>query len=434
MQVSVETGEGLERTITVQVPAETVELEVNNRLNTLKNTAKIDGFRPGKIPLKVIKQKYSGSVLQEVAGDLMQKSYREALMQENLNPAGDPVIKPSDLKLGQSMEYTATFEVYPEIKLAPLTDLSIEKTEAKVEDSDLDKMLDILRNQKMDWLEVDRVSADGDRITVDFVGSVDGVEFEGGAANDLPIILGKSQMIPGFEEKLTNLKATDEQTFNVTFPEDYAAKDLAGKEAEFAVTVKKVEESKLPEIDEEFAKAFGVENGDVKKLHIDIRGNMERELALKLNATLKANVMDALVAANTFDTPTAIVQQEAEALKKQFEVQSPGSNLNVDSFLDEAKTRVKLGLILAEVAKMSEITLDADSVKQKIEEMAKDYDDPDEFVQYYLSNPKLLNSVQAMLMEDKVVDWIIDQASINSIVGTFDDVMKPELGSPNQVS
>jgi trigger factor len=426
MQVSVEAGEGLERKLTVQVPAETVEMEVNNRLNSIKNTVKLDGFRPGKVPLNVVKKKYSGSVLQEVAGELMQSSFREAVTQENLQPAGDPVIQASDLILGQVMEYTATFEVYPEVTLAPIADLSVEKIDASVEVSDVDNMIDVLRKQKMDWAEVDRASANDDRISIDFVGSVDGEKFDGGSANDMPMVLGAGQMIPGFEEHLSGLKASDETTFKVPFPEDYAAKELAGKEAEFAVTVKKVEESKLPEIDDEFAKAFGVESGDIEQLKSDIRSNMERELERKLRTIVKGNVMDALVAANVIDVPGATIQQEAEALKKQTEIQTPGSNMPVDAFMDDARRRVQLGMILAEVAKTSELKIDADMIKQRVEEMAKDYDDPDEFVRYYMGNQELLGGIQTLVMEDKVVDWIAEQASISSKTSTFDEVMNPE--------
>ena len=428
MQVSVEAGEGLERKLTVQVPAETVEMEVNNRLNSIKNTVRIDGFRPGKVPLRVVKQKYSGSVLQEVAGELMQSSFRDAVTQENLQPAGDPVIQTQDLVLGQVMEYTATFEIYPEIKLAPVADLKIDKTEASVEDSDIDNMIDVLRKQKMDWSEVDRASANDDRISIDFVGTVDGEKFDGGSANDMPMVLGAGQMIPGFEEHLTGLKAAEEATFKVPFPEDYAAKELAGKEAEFAVTVKKVEEPRLPEVDEEFAKAFGVESGDAEQLKSDIRANMERELERKLRTLLKGSVMDALVAANAIEVPTATVTQEAEALKKQTEVQTPGSNLDVSAFMDDAKRRVQLGMILAEVAKESQLNIDADMIKQRIEEMAKDYDDPDEFIRYYMGNQELLSGVQTLVMEDKVVDWVAEQASISAQSKTFDEVMNPEAG------
>jgi len=426
MQVSVEAGEGLERKLTVQVPAETVELEVNNRLNSLKNTVRIDGFRPGKVPLKVIRQKYSGSILQEVAGELMQSTFREALTQENLNPAGDPQIQAEDLILGQVMEYTATFEVYPQIELAPVTDLAIEKVKASVADTDVENMIDVLRKQKMDWSEVDRASANDDRVSIDFTGTVDGEKFDGGSANDMPMVLGAGQMIPGFEEKLIGLKTGEETTFKVPFPDDYAAKDLAGKEAEFAVTVKKVEEPKLPEINEEFAKTFGVENGDVEQLKSEIKGNMERELSKRILTLLKEQVMDALITANPIDVPAAVVAQEAEAIQKQTEVQAPGSNRAVESFLDDAKRRVQLGMILAEVAKASALNIDADMVKARIEEMAKDYDDPDEFIRYYMSNHELLRGVETLVMEDAVVDWVVGQAAVSEKNSNFDEVMNPE--------
>jgi trigger factor len=426
MQVSVEAGEGLERKVTVQVPAETVELEVNNRLNSLKNTVRVDGFRPGKVPLKVIKQKYSGTILQEVAGELMQSSFREALSQENLKPAGEPQIQANNLVLGQVMEYTATFEVYPEIALSPVADLSIEKMDASVADADVDNMIDVLRKQKMDWAEVERDSANEDRITIDFVGSVDGEKFDGGSANDMPMVLGAGQMIPGFEEHLTGLKVNQESTFKVSFPDDYAAKDLAGKEAEFAVTIKKVEEPKLPEINEDFAKAFGVESGDVEQLKTEIKANMERELGRRLRTLLKEKVMDALLAANPVDVPSAVVQQEAETLKKQTEVQTPGNERTRESFMDDAKRRVQLGMVLAEVAKISALNVNPDMVKSRIEEMAKDYDDADEFIRYYMSNNELLRGVETLVMEDAVVDWVAEQATVTTSNSSFDEVMNPE--------
>ncbi len=426
MQVSVEAGEGLERKLTVQVPAETVEMEVNNRLNSMKNTVRIDGFRPGKVPFKVLKQKYSSAVLQEVASELMQRTFSDALTQENLRPAGEPRIDAPDPVLGEVMEYTATFEIYPEVELAPVADLAIEKTSAGVEDSDVDNMIDVLRKQKMDWSEVDRASADGDRITIDFVGTVDGEKFDGGSASDMPMELGAGQMIPGFEESLTGLKAGDEKTFKVPFPEDYAAKDLAGKEAEFAVTVKKVEEPKMPEVDEEFAKAFGVESGDTEQLRSEIRANMERELDKRLRSLLKESVMAALIEANPIDVPAAIISEEAETLKRQTEVQTPGSDLPVDAFMDDAKRRVQLGMLLAEVAKTSALNIDADMIRARVEEMAKDYDDPEEFVNYYMGNQELLGGIQTLVMEDAVVDWIADQAKVTEKSSDFDAVMNPE--------
>ena len=280
-------------------------------------------------------------------------------------------------------------------------------------------MIDVLRKQKMDWAEIERASANEDRITIDFVGSVEGEKFDGGSANDMPMVLGAGQMIPGFEEHLTGLKVNEETTFKVSFPDDYAAKDLAGKEAEFAVTIKKVEEPKLPEINEDFAKAFGVESGEVEQLKSEIKANMVRELGRRLRTLLKEKVMDALISANPVDVPSAIVQQEAETLKKQTEVQAPGSDRTRDSFMDDAKRRVQLGMVLAEVAKISALNINADMVKSRVQEMAKDYDDADEFIRYYMSNNELLRGVETLVMEDAVVDWVAEQATVTSNNSSF---------------
>lgn len=426
MQVSVEAGEGLERRVTVQVPAETIELAVNNRLNSIKNTVKMDGFRQGKVPLKVVKQKYSASVLQEVAGEVMQSTFQQAMSQEKLTPAGMPNIEGAAPVLGQVMEYTAVFEVFPEVTLAPISDLTVEKTEANIEDSDVENMIETLRKQKLDWNEVERVSADGDRLSVDFVGSVDGEVFDGGTANDMPMVLGSGRMIPGFEEKLMGLKVSDETTFAVPFPDDYASKELAGKEAEFAVTVKKVEEPVMPEVDEEFAKQFGVESGDIGEFKAEIKGNMTRELNKRLKGIMKKSVMNGLLEANPIDVPTATVMQEAEALKKQNEEQMPNSVMTVDSYVDTAKSRVQLSMILSEVAKQSGINIDDDMVKSHVEYLSEDYDDPDEFVRYYMNSQELLSSVQTLVMENEVVDWVEKQVTVNTITSTFEAVMSAE--------
>ena len=425
MQVSVEAGEGLERKLTVQIPAETVETEVNNRLNSLKNTVRIDGFRPGKIPMKVIKQQYSGKVLQEVAGELMQRTFQEAVAQENLQPAGEPVISAKDLNLGEAMEYTATFEIYPVIELAPAAELKLEKFAASVEDSDIDSMIETLRKQRMDWAEADRASADGDRVTIDFVGKIDGEIFEGGSANDMPVELGSGNMIPGFEENLTGLSVGDETSFKVPFPDDYAAENLAGKEAEFSITVKKIEAPQLPEVNEDFAKAFGIADGSVESLRNEIRANMERELGKHIRVDLKNKVMDAILEKNPVDVPAAIVQQEAETLKQQTDIDQPGNDRTVESFTDDAKRRVQLGILLSEFAKLSSLQIDADKVKDRVKEMAKDYEDPDEFVRYYESNPQLMRGVETLVMEDMVVDWIVEQAQVSEKASSFAELMNP---------
>ncbi len=425
MQVSVETGEGLERKMTVQIPAETLEMEVESRLKSMQGRVKIDGFRPGKVPFKVVKQRYSAQIFQEVAGELMQSSFRDAITQENLRPAGDPSIDASSLEQGQALEYIATFEVYPELALSPISDIKLEKITAGITDADVDNMLDTLRKQKADWSEVDRAAEDGDRVTVGFKGTIDGEAFDGGSAEDVPITIGSGSMIPGFEDGLKGLSKGADTSITVPFPEDYQAADLAGKTADFAINVTKVEAPALPEIDEAFAKAFGVEEGGIEKFRKDIKANMQRELDNRISVDAKSKVMDQLIEKNPIDVPKAIILEEAETLKQQTGVQQPGSDLPVESYMDDAARRVKLGMILSEVVKLSAIQVDQEKVQQRIELMAKDYEDPAEFVNHYKSNPQLLRSIETLVMEDMVVDWIIEQASVSETKSSFDEIMNP---------
>jgi len=384
---------------------------------------KIDGFRPGKVPLKVVKQHYGDQVFQEVAGELIQNAFREALTQENLHPAADPAISTDGIKQGEPLEFTATFEIYPEVELAPVAGLKLDKIKSSVTDADIDNMIETLRKQRSSWNEVDRAAGDGDRVVVNFKGMIDGEAFDGGSAESVPVIIGSGAMIPGFEDNLRGLKAKDTTTFKVNFPDDYQAEHLAGKEAEFEVDLKAVEESSLPEVDEEFARAFGVEDGGTESLRDDIRGNMERELEGRIRVEMKNAVMDQLIENNPIDVPAAIVQQEAETLQKQTAAQLPGSEQPVESYISEATRRVKLGLILAEAVKTAAIQPDADKVRERVEVMAKDYEDPDEFVRYYQSNPQLLRGIETLVMEDMVVDWVVDQADVNETERSFDDLM-----------
>jgi trigger factor len=423
MQVSVEAGEGLERKLKIQIPTETVETQVESRLKSMLPRVKIDGFRPGKVPLRIVKQHYGDQVFQEVASELIQKSFHDALTQEDLNPAGDPAISTDGIKQGEPLEYTATFEIYPEVALTPVESLKLEKIKSSVSEADVDNMIDTLRKQRTTWEVVDRDSAEGDRVTIDFIGKVDGDAFEGGSANGVAVTIGSGSMIPGFEDKLIGLKAEDETTFNVSFPDDYQAEHLAGKEAEFEVKLIDVRESALPEIDEEFAKAFGVSDGSVEQLRKDIRGNMERELESRIRAEMKNSVMDQLVESNPLEVPAAIVKQEAETLQKQTAAQMPGTDRPVETYMDEATRRVKLGLILAEVVKQAGIKPDPTKVRERVEHMSKDYEDPDEFVRYYQDNPQLLRGIETLVMEDLVVDWIVDQAEVNETERSFDDLM-----------
>jgi len=425
MQVSVESGEGLKRKMTVQVPSETLEAEVANRLKSLQGRVKVDGFRPGKVPLTVVKQRYGKQVLQEVAGEIMETSFRDALSQENLRPAGDPVISAPTIKSGQPLEFTASFEVYPEVVLAPVSKLKITKSSASVEDADIDKMLETLRKQGTKWQEVERAAQNADRVTIDFVGTVDGEVFEGGSATGVPLVLGSGSMIPGFEEQIVGLGKAATGTVKVTFPADYQAVHLQGKPAEFAITVTRVEAPELPTLDDEFAKSFGISEGGLDKLKQDVRANMERELENRIRAEVKTVVMDQLASANPVQIPDAIVQQEAQSLQAQDSAQQ-GSHLAVEAYVNEARRRVQLGMLLAEVIKTAGIQVNQDKVRERIETISKDYEDPAEVVRYYQSNPQVLRGLETLVMEDMVVDWIISQASVTEVKKSFDDIMNPK--------
>lgn len=424
MQVSVETGEGLERKLTVQVPAETVDAQVESRLQSMRHQVKVDGFRPGKVPFSVVKKRYAAQVFQEVAGEVMQNTFRDAVTQENLRPASDPSIEPKSFELGKPLEYVATFEIYPDVELAPVSDLKIEKLVAEIKDSDIDGLLETLRKQKANWSEVERASEDGDRVTMSFKGSIDGELFKGGSAENVPLVIGSNSMIPGFEDQIIGLAKDAESTISITFPADYSAADLAGKPAEFAITVSKVEVSELPVLDDSFAKDFGVEEGGLAKLREDVKNNMQRELDNRIASDLKSKVMDQLLEVNSVQVPKAIVLEEAETLKQQASAQA-GSDQSVDMFMADAERRVKLGMLLGDLVKLSGLQPDQAKVFERIELMAKDYEDPGEFVNHYKSNPQMMRGVESLVVEDMIVDWIVDQAKVSTIDSSFDEVMKP---------
>ena len=433
MQVSVESGEGLERKLTIQIPAETVDKEVESRLSSMRSRVKIDGFRPGKVPLSVVKKQYGASVMQEVVGEVMQNTLRDAVMQESLNPAGNPTIEPTSMEPGKPLEYTATFEVYPEIELIDCAKLEVERTTADVTAADVDIMIETLVKQRTSYEVVERASKDGDQMIIDFDGSVDGVQFEGGQADGVPVVLGSSSMIPGFEEELEDKSANDEFSFNVNFPDDYHAENLKGKKATFATKVISVLEPKTPEVDDEFAKSFGIEDGSIEALKSDIKANMERELRNKLQEVLKKDVMDKLLEANDVQVPKALIDQEAENLQKQMMESGNlqgGMSLPKELFEGEAKRRVGLGLVIGEVIKKADIKPEADKVTAKIQDIAQTYEDPAEVVSHYNSNPQLKQGIEALVMEEMVVDWIVDQAKVTDAPTTFHELMKPETGVP----
>ncbi len=427
MQVTVETTTGLERKLTIQLPSEQIDSKVTEKLNSLRKTVKINGFRTGKIPMGVIKKRFEGQARGEVVGDLINSSFYEAVAQEKLKPAGQPSITPVEKEPEGEFAFNAVFEVYPEFEPASVESLEIEKSIVEVNDIDVDDMLETLRKQRIEWTDVERVSANGDQLIIDFEGCIDGEGFEGGSAENTPLVLGSGSMIEGFESQLVGLESGDEKTIAVTFPENYQAENIAGKDAEFEIKVHSVKESSLPEIDDEFLKTFGVENGSLEKFRTDITNNMERELAQALEGEMRNKVMDGLLSVNEFDIPKALISDEVERLKSQFSERLPAGTevgkLGDDMFTDEASRRVRLGLIIAEIVKINEIKPDSDLVRTRIESAASTYQDPQQVIDYYYNNPEMMQNVEGLVLEQQVCDWVLNQAKVNEIDKSFKEVM-----------
>ncbi len=429
MQVSVESSEGLERRMTVELPSELVNSALEKRLKEIARSAKIDGFRPGKVPLSVIRQRYSGQARQEVFGDLVQSTYFEALAEEKLQPAGEPSIEPLQTESAESIGYVAVFEVMPEVKLQDMSDKVITRPKVEVTDSDLDGMLEKLKKQRTTWSDVVREAQDGDQLTIDFKGFIDGDAFEGGSADSVPLVLGSSSMMPGFEEGLLGANAGESRTLELKFPEDYRAEHLAGKDVKFEVVVNKIAEPVFPEIDEEFAKAFGVTEGGVDGLHKEIRSNMERELEEKVNGVVKERVMDLLLEANQLEVPKALINQESSVLQQQtkqnFAQNGQASNIDLplNLFEEQARRRVALGLLMGEVIRENKIELDTALVRQKVEQFAQSYEDPQEVIDYYLKDKKKLASIENVVLEDQVVSWLLDQVRVEEKESGFEELM-----------
>lgn len=432
MEVAVETTTGLERRMSVQLPEEAVMGPVAERLRELTRSARIPGFRPGKVPLKVITKRFGAQVRQEVVGELLQSSFTDAIQQEDLKPAGGPVIDPLNADPGEGLSYTAVFEVYPTLDVSAAEGLTIERPTAEVEESDIDGMLDTLRSQRKEWVDVERAAANGDRTTINFVGSIDGEEFEGGKAEDFPLELGSGAVITGFEEGIEGMSAGDEKTLDLKFPDDYGAEHLAGKDVQFAITVNAVAEAKLPELDEEFIKSFGVEAGTMEALREEVGNNMRRELADALKARTKDRVMDALLESNSVEIPNALVGDEKRSLfaSRSEELRRRGVDpemmgLTEDMFEDDARRRVGLGLLLAEIVKTHGLTPDAEKVREVIESIASTFEQPEQVVSYYYSERERLAEVESSVLEDQVVEMLLEKATVNDEVTTFDAVLNP---------
>ncbi|MDB6048875.1 MAG: tig [Pseudomonas sp.] len=429
MQVSVENTTALERRMTIGVPAERIETEVNKRLQQAARSAKIPGFRPGKVPMSVIRQRYEDGARQEALSELIQATFYEAVVEQKLNPAGAPSVEPKTFEKGKDLEYVATFEVFPEFTVAGFDSIAVERLSADVADADLDKMLEILRKQNVRYEVVERVAQNDDQLSIDFVGKVDGEVFAGGSATGTQLVLGSGRMIPGFEEALVGAKAGEERVLNLTFPENYQNLDLANKAVEFTVTVNTVSEPKLPELNEEFFTQFGIKETGVEGFRTEVRKNMERELRQAIKSKVKNQVMDGLLTSNPIDVPKALLDNEVNRLRVQA-VQQFGGNIKPDQlpaelFTEQAKRRVELGLIVSEVVKQFDLKPDDARVRSMIQEMASAYQEPEQVVSWYYKNEEQLNEVRSVVLEEQVVDTVLQKASVTDKSVSYEEAVKP---------
>lgn len=433
MQVSVETTQGLERKLTISVPADKIDVEVKNRLRQIAKTQRINGFRPGKVPPSVIQKRYGASVRQEIAGEVMQRNFVEAIIAEKINPAGRPQFVAKSNEDGKDLEFEATFEIYPEVEVKDVEKIKVERPAVEVTDKDLDEMFVTLQKQHQTWKENKRKTKKGDKLTIDFLGRVDGEEFEGGKAEGFELELGSNRMIPGFEKDIIGMKVGEEKTITVTFPEDYHAENLKGKEAEFDIKIIKTEGPVLPKVDEDFAKLFGVEEGGVEALREEVKKNMTRELNQAVKAKVKDQVIEGLLEANDVELPSALVAQEVDVLRQQamqrFAGQMDPKNmpeLPADMFEEQAKRRVKVGLLLGEVIKTNDLKVDEAKVNELIESAASAYEDPQEVIEYYKTNKEMNQQMQNVALEEQAVDVLIASAKVKDKKSSFQDVMNPE--------
>jgi trigger factor len=427
MQVSVETTGALERRMEVHVPAERIDKAVDERLQKLSRTVRLKGFRPGKVPVKVVRQQFGQQVRQEVLGDVMQSSFAEAVTQEKLVPAAGPRIEPLNLEQGGDLKYRAVFEILPQIKLNGLDSIEVTRPAAEVTSSDVDAMIQNLREQRPTYSAVEREGQDTDRVVVDFAGKLDGQPFEGGQGENVSIILGAGRMLTDFEKGVRGSRAGETKTVDVTFPSDYGAPNLAGKTAQFEITIKSVEERKLPELDDEFAKIYGVESGGIDRLREEVEDNMRRELGEAVRARVKKQVMDALLAANPLELPKSLVDSQVRDLQmdagRRAGAQDASQLPPPEGFIEQAKRRVALSLLISEIIKTAELKVDQSKVLTRFEELAMQFPDPNQALQTYRNNPQIQRQLEAGVLEDQVVDWVVERAKVSDQPSSFKELM-----------
>ncbi|PLW82130.1 trigger factor [Kineobactrum sediminis] len=433
MQVSIETTSGLERRLNVVVPAVRVDSEVDSRLKKAAQNVRLPGFRPGKVPMNVMRQRFGPGIRQEVVGEVVSRSFQEAVVQEKMRPAGQPNIEPRTLDAGKDLEYVATFEVFPEIEVAEMSGFEVTRPVAEVTDADVDNIIEVFRKQQGSWDEVERPAEMGDKVNINYTGTRDGEPFEGGSAEDSDLELGSGRMIPGFEDGIVGMKAGDEKNLELTFPEDYQNEELRGATVNFAIKVNSVKSLTLAPLDEALFKLYGVDEGGEEQFRKEVAENMTRELKNAVTNKVKQQVMDAVVEAHReLEVPKALVAQEADVLRKQMFQQFGGaapegldlkSLLPDEMFKDNAERRVKLGLILSEMISKYELKADPARVRETIEEMAATYEDSEEVINWYYGNPEQLASVESKVLEDTIVEKLLENATVHEEACSYQEAI-----------
>lgn len=430
MKVSIETTSNLERRLTIVVPSEQFEGDITERLNKARQQVRLPGFRPGKVPLREVRRRFGPSVRAEVAGETMQNTFVEAVAQEELSPAGNPNLEVVKMDPGIDFEFTATFEVFPAIELRPLDALEVIRPVAEVADSDIDATVERLREQRKTFEPVDRAAAEGDQVTIDFVGIKDGEAFDGGSGEDVEVVVGAGQMIADFDAALIGLTAGEEKTFDATFPDDYGAENLAGETVQFTVTAKAVSEPKLPELGPELYKEFGIDTDDETTFRSEVRGNMARELESAVKNQVKRQVFDQVADLHQVSLPNALVAREIGTLKQQMLQQfqmpvQPGNvpDLPDELFTEQAERRVKLGLLLNEFVTREGLEADAERVRTHIEQLASSYAEPEQVINYYYGNEEQLAAIESAVVEEQLVEWMLEQGKVVDEPAEFDAVM-----------
>ena len=436
MQVTVETTAGLERKMHVVVPSERVEVQVTEKIKQTAKQARINGFRPGKVPLREVKRRFGAGIRQEVSSEMIQSTYGEALQKEAINPAGMPKIEEVNIEEGKDLEYTAVFEVFPEVEVSGLENIEVERLSSSIEEADLEKMIDTLREQRLVYAETDRAAAEKDQVNLDFEGFLEDEPFEGGKAEGTDLVLGSGSMIPGFEDGLAGLKADEEKDLKLTFPENYQAENLAGQEVLFKIKVNKVSEPELPELNDAFFEQFDVKEGGVEAFRKEVTNNMKRELDSAIKTKVKDQVMDGLSENNEVDLPQSLIDQEVNRMRQEAVQQFGGgaqfdpSMLPAEMFSEQAQKRVKIGLIVSSIVDKNNLVADAEAVRETIEEMAATYQEPEDVINYYYSNEQQLSQIQNMVLEGQIVDFVLESAKVIDKTVSYDEAVKREAELP----